>query len=168
MMDESSDSQKPVMLPNYITDPFMNEIKDYRDKEKRREIIKKLILELKEEDHAKFISYCIVDMMFQLQKIHKENSKTIKDTPGPIFSYDDRYFSDCEHTKEELYRLQDQILLIIRKGSSDIFEDVKKNTSISDKEINTCLTQTFHYGLIERKRHIQDDDGHRFFRYSTK
>ena len=166
-MDESSDSQKPERLPNYITDPFMNEIKDDKDKEKRRETIKKLILEIKEEDHAKFISYCIVDMMFQLQTIHKENSKTIKDTPGPIFSYDDRYFSDCKYTREELYRLQEQILLIIRKGSSDIFQEVKKHTSVNDKEIDVCLRQSFHYGLIERKRYIQDD-GHRFFRYSTK
>ena len=90
-------------------------------------------------------------MMAQLQKFHDEKSKTVKDAPGPIFSYDDRYFSDCKHTKEELHLLQEQILSTVRKGSSDLFQDVKRQTSIDDKEINVCLSQSFHYGLIERE-----------------
>lgn len=167
MMDESSDSQKPATLPNRITDPFMRTIKDDKDKEERRDTIKKLILELKEEEHAKFISCAIVEMMMQLQKFHDEKSRTIKDAPGPIFSYDDRYFLACKHTKEELHALQEQILFIIKKGSSDIFQDVKGQTGVNDKEINVCLSQSFHYGIIERKRGMHDD-GRRFFRYFTK
>lgn len=163
-MEEPSDSQKPMTLPNYITDPFMRPIKE--DKDKRIDAIKKLILELKEEKHAEFLSHMIVEMMMQLQKSHDEKSKTIKDIPGPIFSYDDRYFSDCRHTKEELYVLQEQILSIIRKGSSDIFLDAKRHTDIDDKEIDVCLSQSFHYGLIERYQ--SDDKRHRFFRYFTK
>lgn len=168
--EKRSDLQKMVTLPNHITDPFMKKIKDDKDKATRQKIIKKLILELKEDDYAKFISYGIVDMMLQLQKFHEEKSKTIKDKPGPIFSYDDRYFLDCKHTREELHKLQEQILLIIKKGSSDIFQDVKRQTSINDKEIDVCLSQSFHYGLIERKRYVSDDDGDRgkFFKYFTK
>ena len=166
-MEEPSDSQKPVKLPNHITDPFMRTIKDDKDKEERREIIRELILELREKNHAKFISHVVVEMMTQLQKFHDEKSKTIKDNPGPIFSYDDRYFSDCKHTKAELYILQEQILSIIEKGSSDIFQDVKRLTDIDDKEIDVCLSQSFHYGLIERER-ARDSNGDRFFRYFTK
>ena len=167
-MEEPSDSQKSMTLPNYITDPFMRPIKDDKDKDKRLDTIKKLIPELKEEKHAEFLSHMIVEMMMQLQKFHDEKSKTIKDSPGPIFSYDDRYFLDCKHTKEELYVLQEQILSIIKKGSSDIFLDAKRHTNIDDKEIDVCLSQSFHYGLIERERGQSDDKRHRVFRYFTK
>lgn len=29
---------------------------------------------------------------------------------APIFEYDDRYFLDCKHTREELYKLQEIVL----------------------------------------------------------
>lgn len=68
----------------------------------------------------------------------------------PIFDYDDRYFSDCQYTKEELFELQNQIISLISKGSSDIEKDLK--TTINHKEIDLCLRKCYSKQLIKRER----------------
>ena len=69
---------------------------------------------------------------------------------APIFDYDDRYFLDCEYTKEELFELQNQILPIMSSGSSDIRKEIK--TKINDKEIDTILRQCYSKQLVQRER----------------
>jgi len=71
-------------------------------------------------------------------------------TPAPILGYDDRYFLDCQYTKEELFELQNQILFLIDERSSDIEKDLK--TKINHKEIDLCLRKCYSKQLIKRER----------------
>ncbi len=68
----------------------------------------------------------------------------------PIFDYDDRYFVNCQYTREESFELQNEILSIISSGSTDIRKDLK--TKINDKEIDGCLRKCFSKKLIQRER----------------
>ena len=52
----------------------------------------------------------------------------------PIVDYDDRYFSDCEHSREELLDMQQKIMSLISSGSQDIAKDVRKVTDVNDRD----------------------------------
>ena len=69
----------------------------------------------------------------------------------PIFTFDDRYFQDCEYTREELYQLQQKTIELM-KTSVDLKKDLKEQTEFNDKEIDTCLSQFHHRGLLKSER----------------
>ena len=69
---------------------------------------------------------------------------------APILGYDDRYFENCQYTKEELFELQNQILFLIDEDSSDIEKDLK--LKIKHKEIDLCLRKCYSKQLIKRER----------------
>ena len=69
----------------------------------------------------------------------------------PVFEYDDRYFQDCEYTREELYKLQEKTIELM-KTSIDIKKDLRENTDFNDKEIDTCLSQFHKRGLLKNER----------------
>lgn len=69
---------------------------------------------------------------------------------APILDYDDRYFENCQYSREELFELQNQILSLIDRGSSDIEKDLK--TKINHKEIDLCLGKCYSKQLIKRER----------------
>lgn len=68
----------------------------------------------------------------------------------PIIDYDERYFADCNYTREELSELQNDILAVISSGSTDIRKDLK--TKIVDKEIDLCLRICYSKRLVKRER----------------
>ena len=72
-------------------------------------------------------------------------------TDHPVFTFDDRYFQDCEYTKEELYQLQQKTIELM-KTSADLKKDLKRQTKFNDKEIDTCLSQFHHRGLLNQER----------------
>ena len=82
----------------------------------------------------------------------------------PIFGYDDRYFLECENSREQLFELQNQILSIVSKGSSDIAQDLK--TAIDHKEIDLCLRACFSKKLVYRER-ISVENQVPVYRYYT-
>jgi len=69
---------------------------------------------------------------------------------APIFGYDDRYFKNCQYSREELFELQNQILFLIDEDSSDIEKDLK--TKFNHKEIDLCLRKCYSKQLIKRER----------------
>lgn len=69
----------------------------------------------------------------------------------PVFDFDDRYFLDCEYTRDELYQLQ-QKTIELSKTSVDLKQDLKKQTKFNDKEIDTCLSQFYKRDLLKRER----------------
>ena len=72
-------------------------------------------------------------------------------TKYPVFTFDDRYFQDCEYTREELYLLQQKTIELM-KTSKDLKKDLKEQTKFNDKEIDTCLSQFHHRGLLKQER----------------
>ena len=72
-------------------------------------------------------------------------------TKYPVFIFDDRFFQDCEYTREELYQLQQKTIELM-KTSNDLKKDLKKQTKFNDKEIDTCLSQFHHRGLLKQER----------------
>ena len=69
----------------------------------------------------------------------------------PIVDYDDRYFSDCEHSREELLDMQQKIMSLISSGSQDIAKDVRKVTDVNDKEIKVCLRYAYSKGFVDKE-----------------
>lgn len=68
---------------------------------------------------------------------------------GSIFDYTDKYFIlHPEHTRKELYELQDDIRAIIRKGSSDIERDL--HSDIASFDINYILKKCNDRGLVKK------------------
>ena len=69
---------------------------------------------------------------------------------APILSYANKYFLNCQHAKEKLFELQNQILSLMDRCSSDIQKDLK--TKINHEEIDLCLRTCYSKQLIKRKR----------------
>jgi len=68
---------------------------------------------------------------------------------GSIFDYTDKYFIlHPEHTRKELYELQDNIRAIIRKGSSDIERDL--HSDIDSFDINYILNKCNDRRLVKK------------------
>lgn len=84
-------------------------------------------------------------------------------TKYPIFTFDDRYFQDCEYTRDELYQLQQKTIELM-KISNDLKKDLKEQTKFNDKEIDTCLSQFDHRGLLKKER-IRIDGDRPIYRY---
>ena len=70
----------------------------------------------------------------------------------PIVDYDDRYFSDCEHSREELLDMQQKIMSLASSGSQDIAKDMRKVTDVNDKEIEICLRYAYSKGFVDKER----------------
>ena len=70
----------------------------------------------------------------------------------PIVDYDDRYFLNCNHSREELLELQQKIMSLISSRSKDIAKDVSKITNVNDMEIKVCLRHAYLKGLVDKKR----------------
>ena len=68
---------------------------------------------------------------------------------GSIFDYTDTYFLlHPEHTRKELYEVQDNIWKLIRKGSSDIEKDL--HSDIDSFDINYILKLCHDRNLVKR------------------
>jgi len=68
---------------------------------------------------------------------------------GSIFDYTVTYFIlHQEHTRKELYELQDNIWKLIKKGSSDIERDL--HSDIDSFDINYILKICNDRGLVKR------------------
>ena len=81
-----------------------------------------------------------------------------------VVEYDDRYFTNCKYTREQLYELQNQILSIITKGSLDIEKDL--DSKIIHKEIDTILRNCYKKKLVIRER-LEVIDEVPIYRYFT-
>ena len=72
-----------------------------------------------------------------------------------FFEYDDRYFENTKHTREELYKLQSLIMTV---KSSDIGKEIESLGIYEKKEIDVCLRKYFAKNKINRERiRIQRD-----------
>ena len=67
---------------------------------------------------------------------------------APIFEYDERYFSDCNYTREELHHLQDQILKLREKNPNTVLYEIKKISNIEYKEIQTILDYLENHNIL--------------------
>ncbi len=86
-------------------------------------------------------------------------------TEKHIVEYDDRYFAHCNYTRQQLYDLQNQILSIITKNSSDIEKDL--DSKIDHKEIDLILKNYYKKKLIDRER-LEVVDEIPIYKYYTK
>jgi len=57
----------------------------------------------------------------------------------PFFDYDDRYFLESKHTREELYKLQEIIYKTMKKYPTT-FRDELNKLDYDQKEIDTILS----------------------------
>lgn len=68
---------------------------------------------------------------------------------GTIFDYTDKYFIlHPEYTRKELYELQINIWVLIKKGSRDIQRDL--NSDIDSFDINYILKQCNDRNLVKK------------------
>lgn len=74
-----------------------------------------------------------------------------------VFTFDDRYFQDCKYAKEELYQLQQKTIELMRT-SNDLKKDLKEQTKFKHKEMDTCLSQFYHRGLLKQERVGVEED----------
>ena len=76
----------------------------------------------------------------------------------PIVDYDDRYFLNCDHSRDELLEMQQKIMSLISSGSEDIAKDVSKITNVDNMEIKVCLHYAHLKGLVGEERIGRRDD----------
>ncbi len=73
------------------------------------------------------------------------------DTQAPLYGYNSQYFRlNPKYTKEELYGLQDEILVIISEGSNNVEKDL--NTKIDRSIIHGMLMQFWRRELVKKER----------------
>lgn len=70
-------------------------------------------------------------------------------TEQHFFQYDDRYFQNTKHTREELYKLQS---LIMNTKSSDIGKEIEQLGIYENHVIQTCLTMAAQQEIIKKER----------------
>ncbi|MDE0265658.1 MAG: hypothetical protein OXK17_01310 [Thaumarchaeota archaeon] len=66
--------------------------------------------------------------------------------------YDDRYFLNCDYSREELLEMQQKIMSLISSGSKDIAKDVSKIINVNNTEIQACLHYAYSKGLVDKER----------------
>ena len=55
-------------------------------------------------------------------------------TKYPVFTFDDRYFQDCEYIREELYQLQQKTIELM-KTSNDLKKTLKNKQNLTIKRL---------------------------------
>ena len=69
---------------------------------------------------------------------------------APIFPYDPRYHLENNTNDAILYKLQSQILEIIKKGSFNIKTEIK--TTLHEREVETILHICHEKRMVNRKK----------------